>query len=309
MATQHRPDTKDITLPSIVQQFPDQFVDSSVFPLAREEGTLVMEESRQPVEIPQNFTASEREEEQRLAYFREDIGVNMHHWHWHLVYPASGRREIVAKDRRGELFYYMHSQILSRYNSERFCNRLGRVKPFNNLRERIPEGYFPKIIRGVNNRAYPARVSNSMLQDLTRVEDDSYVQIDEVERWRDRIHNAIDQGFVVEQGTGRNIPLDEVRGIDILGDMLESTDLSPNRQFYGNLHNMGHNLISFVHDPDGRHLEDYSVMADVATAMRDPIFYRFVVNLLWKYFLSFFLNSTPMTIIRFWSITLVPINR
>lgn len=257
-----------------MQQFPDQFVDSSVFPLAREEGTLVMEESRQPIEIPQNFTASEREEEQRLAYFREDIGVNMHHWHWHLVYPAAGRREVVAKDRRGELFYYMHSQILSRYNSERFCNRLGRVKPFNNLRERIPEGYFPKIIRGVNNRAYPARVSNSMLQDLTRVEDDTYVQIDEVERWRDRIHNAIDQGFVVEQGTGRNIPLDEARGIDILGDMLESTDLSPNRQLYGNLHNMGHNLISFVHDPDGRHLEDYSVMADVATAMRDPIFFR-----------------------------------
>lgn len=29
-----------------------------------------------------------------------------------------------------------------------------------------------------------------------------------------------------------------------------------------------------MHDPDNRHLEDYGVMADVATAMRDPIFYR-----------------------------------
>lgn len=274
VATQHRPDTKDITLPSIVQQFPDQFVDPSVFPLAREEGTLVMAESRQPIEIPRDFTASEREEEQRLAYFREDIGVNMHHWHWHLVYPAYGRREIVAKDRRGELFYFMHSQIIARYNNERFCNRLGRVKPLNNLRERIPEGYFPKIIRGVNNRAYPARVANSMLQDLTRVEDDTYTEIADVERWRDNILNAIDQGFVVEQGNGRNIPLDEATGIDTLGNLIESTDLSPNPQFYGNLHNMGHNLISFVHDPDGRHLEDYSVMADVATAMRDPLFYR-----------------------------------
>lgn len=257
-----------------MQQFPDQFVDPSVFPLAREEGSLVAEGSREPIEIPQNFTASEREEEQRLAYFREDIGVNMHHWHWHLVYPGSGRREIVAKDRRGELFYYMHGQIIARYNAERFCNRLGRVKALNNLRERIPEGYFPKIIRSVNNRAYPSRVSNSALQDLTRIEDETYIEIAEVERWRDRIHNAIDQGYVVEQGTGRHIPLDEINGISILGDLLESSDLSANRQYYGNLHNMGHNLISFVHDPDGRHLEDYSVMADVATAMRDPLFYR-----------------------------------
>lgn len=257
-----------------------------MFPLAREEGELVMAESREPIEIKQSFTASEREEEQRLAYFREDIGVSMHHWHWHLVYPGAGRREIVAKYRRGELFYFMHSQILSRYNSERLCNRLGRVKPLNNLRERIPEGYFPKIIRGVNNRAYPARVSDSVLQDLTRVEDDTYVEIAEVERWRDRIHNAIDQGFAVEQGTGRVIPLDEENGIDVLGNMLESTELSPNRQFYGNLHNMGHNLISFVHDPDGRHLEDYGVMADVATAMRDPIFYRwhaFIESICVKY--------------------------
>lgn len=98
-------------MPSIVQQFPDQFVDSSVFPRAREEGTLVPAESRIPVEIQMNFTASDRSAEQRLAYFREDIGINMHHWHWHLVYPGEGPLEIISKDRRGELFYYMHSQV------------------------------------------------------------------------------------------------------------------------------------------------------------------------------------------------------
>lgn len=64
-----------------------------------------------PIEIQMNFTASDREPEQRLAYFREDIGVNMHHWHWHLVYPGEGPVELVRKDRRGELFYYMHSQV------------------------------------------------------------------------------------------------------------------------------------------------------------------------------------------------------
>lgn len=104
----------------------------------------------------------------------------------------------MAKDRRGELFYFMHSQIIARYNNERFCNRLGRVQPLNNLREPIPEGYFPKIIRSVNNRAYPSRVDNSTLKDLNRVEDDTYVEVADLERWRDRIHQAIDQGHVVE---------------------------------------------------------------------------------------------------------------
>jgi tyrosinase len=75
-----------------------------------------------------------------LAYFREDIGVNLHHWHWHLVYPTRGPREIVNKDRRGELFFYMHTQIIARYNVERFCNKLDKVKPLNNLREPVPEG-------------------------------------------------------------------------------------------------------------------------------------------------------------------------
>lgn len=65
-----------------------------------------------------------------------------------------------------------------------------------------------------------------------------------------------------------------MKGIDILGDLIEASALSVNRQYYGNLHNMVHNLISYAHDPDARHLEEYGVMGDVTTAMRDPIFYK-----------------------------------
>lgn len=50
-----------------------------------------------------------------MAYWREDIGINLHHWHWHLVYPFETDIRIVNKDRRGELFYYMHHQIQARY--------------------------------------------------------------------------------------------------------------------------------------------------------------------------------------------------
>lgn len=47
----------------------------------------------------------------RLWYFREDVGLNLHHWHWHLVYPHDCDTNVVDKDRRGELFYYLHKQV------------------------------------------------------------------------------------------------------------------------------------------------------------------------------------------------------
>jgi hypothetical protein len=62
-----------------------------------------------------DYTATDLEEEHRVAYFREDLGINLHHWHWHLVYPFDGPQQVVNKDRRGELFYYMHQQIVARW--------------------------------------------------------------------------------------------------------------------------------------------------------------------------------------------------
>lgn len=267
VATNHREDTRDIEVPSVVQTFPDQFVDPIVFNRIRQEAAIADEGQRQAVVIPVNFTANELEEEQRLAYFREDIGVNSHHWHWHLVYPGAGPDRIVNKDRRGELFFYMHNQLIARYNIARMSSNLKRVQRLTNLRDIIPEGYFPKIIRSSNNRAYPPRVSNARLLDINR--DGAVVEVGDLERWRDRIYEAIDSGFATTK-TGERIPMT----IDLLGDIVEASQRNPNPDLYGSLHNQGHNVISFVHDPDARHMEEFAVMGDVTTAMRDPVFYR-----------------------------------
>lgn len=61
--------------------------------------------------------------EHKISYFREDIGINLHHWHWHLVYPFDGPYDIVNKDRRGELFYYMHQQIIARFEIYSYLQR------------------------------------------------------------------------------------------------------------------------------------------------------------------------------------------
>lgn len=112
MVILHREDTKNLNIPLFIESFPEKFIDASVFSRIREEAFLVPDGMRRPIEIPKSYTASDDEDEHKLWYFREDIGINLHHWHWHLVYPYEAFSPLlVAKHRRGELFYYMHEQV------------------------------------------------------------------------------------------------------------------------------------------------------------------------------------------------------
>lgn len=269
----HRADTRNLQVPPLFEAFPDKFVDGAIFGRARQESELFLAGSRQPLEIPMDYTASDLDIEHRLAYFREDLGINLHHWHWHLVYPFTGPQNLVNKDRRGELFYYMHQQIIARYNFARLSNKLARVTRFLNWRDPVPEGYFSKLDSLVSSRVWPPRHSNAILSDVNREVDQLQVDIADCERWRDRLFDAIHQGSIILPD-GKREALTEDQGIDVLGNLMEASILSKNMNVYGDLHNMVHLIIGLCHDPDGRNLETFSVIGDPATAMRDPIFYR-----------------------------------
>lgn len=159
------------------------------------------------------------------------------------------------------------------YNFERLCNRLSRVKRFINWQEPIPEGYFPKLDSLVASRTWPARTAGATLKDINRPVDQLNFDIQDLQRWRDRIFDAIHTGTVMDS-RGNRQDLTENGGIDVLGNMVEASILTPNPNVYGDLHNFGHVAVSFCHDPDNRYLESFGVMGDSATAMRDPFFYR-----------------------------------
>ncbi|XP_027839310.1 phenoloxidase 2-like [Aphis gossypii] len=269
----HRPDTRNLRLPSHSEMFPSLYMDSSVFSRAREESAVVQAGSRTPIEIPHDYSANNLDAEHRISYFREDIGINLHHWHWHLVYPFDGPLNIVNKDRRGELFFYMHQQIIARYNMERLSNNMNRVVRLTNWNEPIAEGYFPKLDNILANRVWPPRPVNAVLTNISREVEQITFDIEDLVRWRDRIFNAIHSGFIINTA-GQQVRLTENEGINILGNLIEASILSQNPNLYGSLHNNGHNAIAYIHDPDNRFLENYGVMGDSATAMRDPIFYR-----------------------------------
>ena len=214
-----------------------------------------------------------KEQEMALAWWREDPLLNEHHYHWHVVFPFSGdpARPVpgsekspifLPKDRQGELFFYMHRQMLARYDAERRCMGIDPVEPYSDFTQPIPVGYDARLSqfmprpddtapRGVPGRATPA----------------------DMQRWE---RNLLDAGR-----SGKFSLLDPPLDVTPtrLGGALEAdadtpgypwdTSTPPTRaKEYGNYHNSGHMLIANA-VPGG-----WGVMADTATALRDPIFWR-----------------------------------
>lgn len=161
------------------------------------------------------------------------------------MYPFDGVERLVRKDRRGEIFYYMHQQVIARYRAERLSNNMGEINNFSDFRAPIREGYFPKLDTLVANRAWPSRPDGVVLTNLNRAADELRLNIGDMETHRDRFNKAVQDGFAITPNNQR-VPLnnDDGSGIEHLGNMMESSILSPNRDFYGNLHNSLHNLIS-----------------------------------------------------------------
>lgn len=101
-----------------------------------------------------------------------------------------------------------------------------------NLRTPIPEGYFPKLNSLVASRSWPARISGAVLRDINRELDQFTMTLSQMEQWREKVVEAVKAGAIIDS-TGRRIPLDERRGIDILGNLFEASTLTPNSQLYG----------------------------------------------------------------------------
>ncbi|GBL88938.1 Hemocyanin A chain [Araneus ventricosus] len=269
VAILHRADSRGIIVPPIQEIFADRFVPADTLIRAFSIATTKPSGDERDVIVDVHETGNILDPEYKLAYYREDIGVNAHHWHWHVVYPSVYDSTFFGKkkDRTGELFYYMHQQMCARYDCERLSNGLNRMVPFHNFEEPL-EGYAAHLTHIASGRHYAPRPDGLAMRDLRQVD------VQDMQRWTERILEAIHLGKVIDS-QGNDIPLDEEHGADILGSLIESNLESKNKQFYGNLHNWGHVMMAYIHDPDGRFRETPGVMTDTATSLRDPIFYRF----------------------------------
>lgn len=205
------------------------------------------------------------EPEAQLNWFREDVKANEHHEHWHVVYPnrgLPGTNPPRLNDRHGELFFYMHQQMLARYDAERAALGLGPVKPLADYRAEIAEGYDPgpgfQASPGpMNLPAYLKRAPRQRMADIN-----ASISVARLEQVRDLLQAAVESR---QFSTGAAV------NADSLGKTEETTAASVS-SVYGNHHGWGHVGIAGIGaTPDN---PARGVMYDVATAIRDPVFYR-----------------------------------
>lgn len=92
------------------------------------------------------------------------------------------------------LYFNIKKKI--RYNTERFSHGLSAAEPLSDFRRPIENGYFSKLVTTRAERDIPPRQDNVYLHDLRRNSDALILKISDLERFRDRIIECIDQGFV-----------------------------------------------------------------------------------------------------------------
>jgi tyrosinase len=205
--------------------------------------------------------------ELELAYWREDPLLNDHHEHWHLVYPYNGGRSDTPTwlARHGELFAYMHAQMLARYDAERHALGLDPVQPLSDYTEPIDEGYSPgtALIRS-NGALVPVsgRAAGAVMSDIktrTFACRPGARLSDQVE-FRKRLLAAAQSSV---WGPGGAVD------INSLAERTEPTDrgIDP---FYGALHNDGHLHLALIDGDETRP----GFMFYEAAAICDPVFYR-----------------------------------
>jgi hypothetical protein len=190
------------------------------------------------------------EDETNLDWFRESPFLNEHHQHWHVVYDTE-----MQLDRQGEMFFFMHQQMLARYNAERLADDVPEVKAFDDFTHPIQVGYVPgpdeRLGRPSNRRRAPEASLSSQ-------------QADAQTRARQMIERDIDQG---EFDPGDDTLAAETKAVNSLGSTIESNvheDARLDKRYVG-YHGFGHMQIAGLNN---------GVMGSTVTAIRDVVFWE-----------------------------------
>lgn len=221
-------------------------------------------------------TSTSDDPEKALSWWREDTGLGEHHCNWHHL----NNFILPVKHREGELFAYMHLQMLARYDMERIALGYSRVVPFGpgyGWDKPLSVGYNPKLkgmsFRPINMKIGPRTIFEGQVIDTDRIF-----------RNKDNLYNALSRGFL-EHKNGSLVKIN----LDVLGNAIEANTGNINRNLYGNIHNDAHNIIGSLPDPLVIYDVGVGAMTHAATAPRDPVFFS------WHKFIDKFFEAYRKT--------------
>ncbi|KAK8752084.1 hypothetical protein OTU49_011984, partial [Cherax quadricarinatus] len=251
-----------IVLPPLYEVTPHLFTNSEVINKA-----YTAKMTQTPGKFEMKFTGTKKNKEQRVAYFGEDIGLNIHHVTWHMDFPFWWKDSYgYHLDRKGELFFWAHHQLTARFDAERLSNHLDVVDELH-WDDVIHEGFAPHTNYKYGGE-FPARPDDVHFEDV-----DGVANVRDMVILESRIRDAIAHGYIVDR-SGNKIDIKNDHGIDTLGEIIESSAYSANPQYYGSLHNTAHIMLGRQGDPHGKFNFPPGVMEHFETATRDPSFFR-----------------------------------
>lgn len=158
IAVIHRTDTFGIVLPAPYELYPEFFLNTDVYDRvyrAKMQGEIInpafaseygIEKTNDYYLYYSNYSnyLTYGDEEYKLSYFTEDIGLNSYYYYFHSYFPFWLKGDVfpVWKERRGEAYFYFYKQLIARYYLERLSNGLGEIPDFS-WSEPIKTGYRP----------------------------------------------------------------------------------------------------------------------------------------------------------------------
>ncbi|KAK7085610.1 hypothetical protein SK128_015961 [Halocaridina rubra] len=262
VAVLHSSLTEHIVLPPLYEVTPHMFTNSEVIQQAYH-----AKMTQTPGKFKSTFTGTSKNKEQRVAYFGEDIGMNTHHVFWHMEFPFWWKDSYGHKlDRKGENFYWVHNQLNHRFDHERISNYLSPTEELN-WHMPIHEGFAPHTTYKYGGQ-FPSRPDDIEWSDV-----DGVARVRDMIIYDNRIRDAIAHGYI-EKDDGTHVDIMNDHGADVLGDIIESSNYSPNVHYYGALHNTAHIMLGRQADPHGKYDLPPGVMEHFETATRDPAFFR-----------------------------------
>lgn len=124
-ALRHRTDCYGLIIPPIYETYPFFYVPKRT----QHDIFVALMTSSDRIQ----HSDSKQHDKYSTSYFTGDIGLSSFYYNFHLDYPFWMTDDVYGlnNDRKGELYIYVHSQLLARYNLERASNKLCEVTPFN----------------------------------------------------------------------------------------------------------------------------------------------------------------------------------
>lgn len=223
-----------------------------------------------------NYTDSKLmlNDEQRLAYFHEDIGLNSWYYYMHMDYPfwMDADNDKTWNDRRGEFYLWMHWHLMQRYHLERLSNGMHDTKEFS-WDEHLPTGYYPQMTY-MNGEKFPARGNYYNLKTPKNLEN-----IEWVKTWERRLVEAIDRGYAI-MDCGKKVNITE--DIEELAKVFMALPHTGYSKYYGKFLSMSKRILSAPVTTIDWHTVIPGVMQHYQTALRDPMFYQLYKRIMKK---------------------------